>query len=143
MNFNGNFMTDLFQIEESLSPRLAWYREHQVRVLPPEQVPEVHEDVIRWLTDKYLWARLPEPPNCGWEVYIDGDCGTGVTLADALRDLEDQGIKITGQYPDGSENPWPRKDQWTAQSGWRQTVGDTEDEATAAMAAKMGVKHWK
>ena len=46
-------MTDLFKVEESLSPKLKWMKEHEIKVHHfKEWEPDIFDDVYEWCAYK-------------------------------------------------------------------------------------------
>ena len=89
-------MTDeLFEIPESLSPRLQWIELHHPRIKPSEDALLYHRHTTKdklcaWLPKNDGYFEEDDEPTGGPDNI--GSCGFGDTEDDALRDL----CRVTG-----------------------------------------------
>lgn len=76
-------MNELFQIEESLSPRLAWIKEHQIRTHHQPSMEEEESPWTAWLP-MHDWD---ETQSGCFSDEFENDVGYGRTKDEAMADL--------------------------------------------------------
>jgi len=140
-------MNELFEISETLSPRLQWMKEYNVTVCKPSEYPQFPANFIEWLKTNELKVTPPWESDDGkwWLCDEEGYyAGCGNTIQEAAIEIDSCGFNFYGISPTICYQEFPNANEYSAVSECGNIIGtgSTENEALTVLALKMGWKLW-